>query len=301
MREYFFHLAFELHPNDPRSPRIAFRPPPHADIFAPDLPLHSTVPLSGSLSYTPPGSPRQRRKTDPPSSTPIGSLVVLPSRPTRAATSNPARDQADEQDWRFDSVSVVSIDMAPPGASGSGSGNSDKKDDGAETRPRAARGKSLSLDTEAPSTAVPAAAPPARRPTGLATKGRFIPTDPKNTELGWGVVHLYRDADETPGLYDDAEAAAPDASPFDADKCSTLCILAVPSYMGPADLLGWLGERSREEVSHFRLIRTGRANKYMVLMKFRDAKMAGAWQKEWNGKPFNSMEVRLPFVLDAVR
>jgi BRCA1-associated protein len=197
-------------------------------------------------------------------------------------------------------VSVVSIDMAPPGASGSGSGNSDKKDDGAETRPRAARGKSLSLDTEAPSTAVPAAAPPARRPTGLATKGRFIPTDPKNTELGWGVVHLYRDADETPGLYDDGETAVPDASPFDADKCSTLCILAVPSYMGPADLLGWLGERSREEVSHFRLIRTGRANKYMVLMKFRDAQMARAWQREWNGKPFNSMEVCFLIVLDTL-
>ncbi|HEX4509132.1 MAG TPA: hypothetical protein VH328_03605, partial [Burkholderiaceae bacterium] len=203
--------------------------------------------------------------------------------PTRTATSNPAYESTDDQDWRFDRVSVISIDMAPPDGH-------DRKKDGAQTG-RTARGKSLSLDTEAP--AAPAAP---RRPTGLATKGRFLPTDPKNTELGWGVVHLYRDADETPSLYDDAPADAPDAPPFDADKCSTLCILAVPSYMGPADLLGWLGDHSREEVSHFRLIRTGRANRYMVLMKFRDPKMARAWQKEWNGKPFNSMEVRLlPF------
>jgi hypothetical protein len=191
-------------------------------------------------------------------------------------------------------VSVVSIDMASPGTSGSGD-SSDKKGDGAETRPRATRDKSLSLDTGAPPAATPAA--PARRPSGLATKGRFIPTDPKSTELGWGVVHLYRDADETPGLYDEATPGAP---PFDADKCSTLCILAVPSYMGPADLLGWLGERSREEVSHFRLIRTERANKYMVLMKFRDAEMARAWQRDWNGKPFNSMEVCSLVVLDTL-
>jgi BRCA1-associated protein len=294
MREYFFHLAFELHPNDPRSPRRAFHPPPNADIFASNLlPLHSTVPLSGSLSYTLPGSPRQRRKTDPTLSAPTGPLVVLPSHPKRSATSNRAPDAAD-QDWRFDRVSVISIDMAPPGAS-----DNDKKDE-AEPRPHAARGKSLSVDTETPSTAAPAA-PPARRPTGLATKGRFIPTDPKNTELGWGVVHLYRDADETPGLYDAGETAPQDAPPFDADKCSTLCILAVPSYMGPTDLLGWLGERSREDVSHFRLIRTERANKYMVLMKFRDAKVARAWQKEWNGKPFNSMEVRPPFIIASAR
>jgi BRCA1-associated protein len=62
--------------------------------------------------------------------------------------------------------------------------------------------------------------------------------------------------------------------------------------MTPSDFLGFMGEQTREEVSHFRLIRTSRANKYMVLMKFREAERARAWRKEWDGKAFNSMEVR---------
>ena len=60
--------------------------------------------------------------------------------------------------------------------------------------------------------------------------------------------------------------------------------------MMPSDLLGWVGEQAREGVSHFRLIRTGKANRYMVLMKFRDAKTAKVWRKEYNSRVFNSME-----------
>lgn len=126
---------------------------------------------------------------------------------------------------------------------------------------------------------------------GLATKGKFIPSDLKNTNVGWGVVHLYRDGQETPALYDDSIVAGEEAgTDFNETDCTTLCILAVPSYMTPSDLLGFVGEQTRDDVSHFRLIRTSRANKYMVLMKFRDAQKARKWRKEWNGKTFNSME-----------
>jgi BRCA1-associated protein len=142
---------------------------------------------------------------------------------------------------------------------------------------------------------------------GLATKGRFVPTDSRNTELGWGIVHLYRDAEETPGLYDMMEgkpsgggSSKPDedAPTTDNNKgaipgdCTTLCILAVPSYLTPSDFLGFVGEKTRNQVSHFRMIRTGRINRYMVLMKFREPAMAKEWRSEWNGKAFNSMEVR---------
>lgn len=58
----------------------------------------------------------------------------------------------------------------------------------------------------------------------------------------------------------------------------------------PSDLLGFVGDQAREEVSHFRLIRTGRANKYMVLMKFRSAKKAREWQKSNNGRLFSASE-----------
>ncbi|KAJ5168956.1 RING finger protein ETP1 [Penicillium canariense] len=178
---------------------------------------------------------------------------------------------------------------------------------------------------------------------GLRTKGRYIPLDQAVGDSIWGIVHLYRDVQETPylaGSDDDyptylkgsaAAARRPSeqqqqaggvvqaggasrahshtrgkgsadlgAYPFpvtaapgsgrEEDACSTLCILAVPSYLSPSDFLGFVGEKTMDDVSHFRMIRTPRANRYMVLMKFRSGRKATVWQKEWNGKVFNSME-----------
>jgi len=142
---------------------------------------------------------------------------------------------------------------------------------------------------------------------GLSTKGRFEPSSPEEEELGWGVIRLYRDGQETPGLYDEpirgkslkASSAVQrkgDAEPpaFNNEDCTTLCILAVPSYLTPSDFLGFVGEKTREEVSHFRMIRTERSNRYMVLMKFRNGKKAREWRRDWNGKAFDGMEVHLP-------
>ena len=141
---------------------------------------------------------------------------------------------------------------------------------------------------------------------GLQTKGRYEPLDQQVTDSVWGIVHLYRDVDETPGLYGDSLLSKPSNPwysralkdskgtfhPPAADQdCTTVCILALPSYLGPPDFLGFVGEETRAQVSHFRMIRTSRTNRYMVLIKFRDGKMARNWQKVWNGKVFNSMEV----------
>lgn len=152
---------------------------------------------------------------------------------------------------------------------------------------------------------------------GLRTKGRYIPLDQKTSDSVWGIVHLYRDALETPYLSEDdypldlkgssAAARQPgdlggsNASRGEGDgggghilqdeEYTTLCILAVPSYMSPSDFLGFMGEKTRDDVNHFRMIRTARANRYMVLMKFRSGKKAKEWQRVWNGKVFNSMEV----------
>ena len=151
-------------------------------------------------------------------------------------------------------------------------------------------------------------------PRGLATKGRFEPAEPQDKKLGWGVVRLYRDAQETPGLYDEPlpsphgrhakasrSAAAPsrtDHDRFRDEDCTTLCILAVPSYLTPSDFLGFVGEKTRDEVSHFRMIRTEKSNRYMVLMRFRSGKKAREWRREWNGKGFDGMEVcTCPFIL----
>lgn len=256
MPAYFFHLGFELYPSR-SSPGARYTPPPGTDIFTSELPAHSSsswaspapthktyssaIKSEASSSETPlPSKPRRFSQRARPSFTehrdsPVP-LVKPPTRPAHTRTKSFAH-----KDWRFDAISILSIDMHPAASSG-----------------------------------------------GLATKGKFVPLSPKDTELGWGVVHLYRDGQETPGLHDDAEGADVE---FNEEDCTTLCILAVPSYMTPSDLLGFVGEQTREHVSHFRLIRTARANKYMVLIKFWDAKLARAWRKEWNGKPFNSMEV----------
>lgn len=172
--------------------------------------------------------------------------------------------------------------------------------------------------------------------SGHRTKGRYIPLDHQLADSIWGIVHLYRDTQETPYLRNDddyptylkgsaaaarhpgeqqasvrqglalgvesgkqsgatgaaypfPETASSPAQNFEED-CTTLCILAVPSYLSPPDFLGFMGENTMDEVSHFRMIRTARANRYMVLMKFRSGRKARQWQKEWNGKVFNSIE-----------
>ena len=138
-----------------------------------------------------------------------------------------------------------------------------------------------------------------------ATKGIFEPLGSQQEELGWGVVRLYKDSEETPNLYDAPESykgskhgryglktSQENEVPFRDEDCTTLCILAVPSYLTPSDFLGFVGEKTRDEVSHFRMIRTERGNRYMVLMKFRNGRKAREWRRAWNGKPFDGMEVR---------
>ena len=143
--------------------------------------------------------------------------------------------------------------------------------------------------------------------SGQHMKGRYEPLKGYEGAEGWGLVHLYRDSEETSGLYKESayrssdlwsdgarhtSAENPHPRPKDED-CTTLCILAVPSYMTPSDFLSWVGESTRSDVSHFRMVRTSRANRYMVLIKFKHGKRAREWQYEWNGRVFNSMEVSI--------
>ena len=167
---------------------------------------------------------------------------------------------------------------------------------------------------------------------GAATsplKARFVALNPKTTEFGHGVVHLYRDGEETEGIYPTPESVngdtiGPTKTPLsysspssshntqqtgngaskgngvDQEALKTVAILAVPSYMTASDFMGFVGEETRENASHFRMIRTGQANRYMVLIRFREAEKAKDFVKSFNGKVFNSMEVSdgfIPFTL----
>lgn len=296
---YFFHLKLELYPtpavsfakpNRRTSPLVGnrynndnaqavFVPQTGFDIFRDPLPAHRTGKWANSLfAKKQPGS--LPSTTQPQSSSPSrpfhpssehteshGDTLLLPERSSSLRKDAPASprlqaatkpsNQATSKDWRYEAVEIESIDMDSK-AKGTASG-------------------------------------------GLHTKAVYLPSDPKTTEVGYGVVHLYRDTDESVVLEDNAASRknldrfprAPEDTKeaFDPDECTTLCILAVPSWMMPSDLLGFVGaEAAWEDVSHFRLIRTGRANKYLVLMKFRSAKKARDWQKAYNGRLFSAAE-----------
>lgn len=175
-----------------------------------------------------------------------------------------AADTGILRDWRFGSVTIEAVDMPPL------------------------------PPPPAPSTGLPADA------AGRVTKAEFRAIQTGSADVGWGVVRLYRDGEESLWLGTDL-----DASNDDGDKrgdegkedkeedCTTLCIPAVPSYLTPSDFLGFVGEKTRAMVSHFRMVMTGRMNRYLVLMKFRDGREARRWRTEWDGRVFNSMEVRL--------
>jgi len=315
MPSYFFHLAFELYPypqeHTGRSEDYqgnSYLPPSRTDIFCTFSALNKhcpkgkreshfstpgrlgpskgdlsvlkdedtqkkTIPIrdsvhavrGGNTTLSPAGDAHERR-----SDTHRTDLQILRSAP-------------ETQDWRSDRISIESIDMTP-----------------VKTRTEIqSRGKSISNINDG----IGAGS------GGLATKGRYLPSEPHDTDVGWGIVHLYRDAEETPGLYDDEAAKRSlkgaggrsrkskdaDTVIFKEEECTTLCILAVPSYLTPSDFLGFVGEKTRDEVTHFRMIRSAKVNRYMVLMKFKSAKKAREWRKEWNGKVFNSMEVSLVF------
>ncbi|KAI9814628.1 MAG: hypothetical protein M1827_003184 [Pycnora praestabilis] len=308
MPSYFFHLTLELYQYPPLSTQDrdlhhdnVYLPPSDTDIFK--LPLQSIDHKDWGIQK--PGK-KTSHNLDTAQSTRTGvsarhidqrSLPVHRSNtavsfsdssglldehliPKRSGITPSALLEPTLQDWRFDRVSIESIDM--------------------EVQSKQSEAN-ISSNTVGNISNGLGAGP---GPGGLATKGRYVPSDLKNTEVGWGIVHLYRDAEETHGLHDDdysqgyldagersqRKALSTKDKVFDEVDCTTLCILAVPSYLTPSDFLGFVGEKTRDEVSHFRMIRTGRTNRYMVLMKFRKAKKAREWSKDWNGKVFNSME-----------
>lgn len=186
-------------------------------------------------------------------------LANPPSRPVHIRQKSKSKEKeplSDKHaDWRFGRVAVESIDMAP-----------------------------ISVGTAISASSLTADA--------AASKARFVPLKTRNTEFGYGVVHLYRDTHESPLLYEPPIPKDDDApEELDEEALKTVAILAVPSYMTPSDFMGFVGEETKDAVSHLRMVRTGKANRYMVLMKFRNKDGAKRFVTDFNGKVFNSMEV----------
>jgi BRCA1-associated protein len=344
MPSYFYHLKFELYPyptppssheSGNRREEEAWVPPPGSDIFdTRDWPRHQRR-REGEGEGEGEGETRiqldrreyeyltGRRKTGVLyGSGGVDAGGVIDCGPTKGSATNtgakdgdtdtiPARTSAAKPDWpppnptleardqhiavedyRYGLVRVESVDIVEMGDRGE--------------RPGVRRGES-SMGTADGSDGIMAGLT-AGENVGRVTKGRFEQLEGKNTEVGWGIVHLYRDGEETPGLN-----AAPEANGAVAggalgavdedtkekqvqgeEDCTMLCIPAVPTYLTYNDFLGFAGKKAIEEISHFRMVMTGRSNRYLVLMKFRDSKAAKRWKAEWDGRVFIEMEVGCP-------
>ncbi|KAG9064012.1 hypothetical protein KI688_004126 [Linnemannia hyalina] len=80
------------------------------------------------------------------------------------------------------------------------------------------------------------------------------------------------------------------------DQGTSVCVLAVPSYLSPGDFLNFVGP-VRPNVSHFRIIRDSVPNRFMVLMKFRTKEATTEFYTRYNGKAFSSLEPEICHVV----
>ena len=196
------------------------------------------------------------------------------------------RPQTAIRDWRFGRVNIESIDLA---LDDRGESQPSRETTKATTDSNMTTGEAQAQAGSSNSNTAAFAAlelGPTLGGDGSTTRAECVTLPSKNTEVGWGVVHFYR-GEEIPNL------DIPSSSKEEAkdDQYTTLCIPAVPSYILPADFLGFVGEKWRKDVTHFRMVMTSRMSRYLVLIKFRDGKKAQEWQTEFNGKVFNSMVV----------
>ncbi len=193
--------------------------------------------------------------------------------PPLTPTNAPIDPDTGNHDWRFGQVNIETIETTAD-----------------ETMSSAGE----------PSRQAEAAAAPSLGPSysgsGTATKAQCVSLRTKNTEAGWGIVHFYRDEQETASL-NVRDTEIDDSGLLATEDCSTVCIPAVPAYMSPGDLWGFVGERWRGDISHCRMVMTSKMNRYLVLLKFRHSKIAKEWKRLYDGKVFNTMEPQVCHVV----
>lgn len=100
--------------------------------------------------------------------------------------------------------------------------------------------------------------------------------------LGEGVVRLFREF-ENPV----PDQPNPVNNPGDG---TMLAIVSIPTYFTATDLLGFIGEKSMANITHIRILKSEKPNRFLVLMKFNDLLKAAEFQYLYDGKSFNSME-----------
>lgn len=112
--------------------------------------------------------------------------------------------------------------------------------------------------------------------------------------LGHGNVRLYREYEDSDvERFSLSESSQMDTlsqgQNIDGDE-TMLCIVAVPTYFTVTDLLGFIGEAFMKHITHIRILKSERPNRFLVLLKFNDLVKTAEFQFKFNGKHFNSME-----------
>ena len=100
-------------------------------------------------------------------------------------------------------------------------------------------------------------------------------------KIASGIIHVFR------------RSAAIGTKSIDSIATVTALVLAVPSWMSTADFLNFVSS-AHDSFTHLRVLRDGMPNRFMVLLRFRDVASAIAFYRDYNQRPFTSMEVRLP-------
>lgn len=113
--------------------------------------------------------------------------------------------------------------------------------------------------------------------------------------LGKGIIRLYREfedeeEEQDSGQSDIESLRIPSKRHSNPGDDTMVAILAVPTYFTATDLLGFIGENYMNHISHVRILKSDKPNRFLVLIKFRDIIKAAEFQYHYNGKPFNSME-----------
>ncbi|KAF9323111.1 hypothetical protein BGZ91_003823 [Linnemannia elongata] len=259
----------------------------------------------------------------PPQSTPsITSSSSAQKRNNKQEASTGSTISHPQDDYRFGHISVSSLDQSTSATptvvkekSGSISATTATANNNSNNKGRSTKNKKMTPSTTA-GAATTATVISDARSTGF-----------KDSEPAQGILRLYRDTNEittgqittttkqeasattTTTSYSAALSAgttgasaqpvlatAADAGTHEhgtqiiqPDQGTSVCVLAVPSYLSPGDFLNFVGP-VRSNVSHFRIIRDSVPNRFMVLMKFRTKEATAEFYKRYNGKAFSSLE-----------
>ncbi|KAK6204352.1 BRCA1-associated protein 2-domain-containing protein [Scheffersomyces amazonensis] len=118
----------------------------------------------------------------------------------------------------------------------------------------------------------------------------------KAKSLGKGIIRLYRELEDEEGDISSLQLGDNPVDVIPGDD-TMVAIVAVPTYFTATDLLGFIGESYMKDISHIRILKSDKPNRFLVLIKFNGIVRAAEFHHIFNGKAFNSMEPETCHVL----